>query len=220
MALLTCPTCGKPFAPHQVNLAIGVASCEPCGQVHDLAHRRAQVHRTPGDPEGLAVVDGESSTVSYPWRTWALLFLLLWCTVWDGSLLIMGVGAIAAGQPEALLYSSMHLVAGLAVTYLTAALAVNHTQLRVDRDGLSVSHGPLPWWGGRQLSRSEIEQIYVIEDRGSKGGRTYSVHARIAPGHPVRLVHGLPTAARARFLEDWLEKKLGLADAPVSGEHA
>jgi hypothetical protein len=222
MALLTCPTCGKPFAPGQVNLALGVASCEPCGQVHDLSRRAAThplAHRTPADPEGLVVVDGESPAVSYAWRGWALLFLVLWCTIWDSAMLVVVGGAVSQGEWEALLFSSLHVAAGLGVTYLTVALAINHTEIRLRGDELHVSHGPLPWWGERLLSRRAIEQIYVIEDRGSKGSRTYSVHARLTPGHPVRLVHGLSSAGRARFLEEWLEKRLGIADAPVSGEH-
>jgi hypothetical protein len=219
MALLTCPSCGKPFAPSQVNLALGVASCEPCGQVHDLTQRRPVSDKGPGDPEGLVVADGESPSVRYSWRSIVLLFLVIWCFMWDGAMLVVLGGALAQGQGEALLFSSMHIAAGLAMTYYTLAVALNHTEIRLQGGELRVSHGPLPWWGERTLSRKAIEQVYVIEDRGSKGSRTYSVHARLSPGHPVRLVHGLASAGRARFLEGWLEKKLEITDVPVSGEH-
>ncbi len=220
---LTCPQCGAAFAPGNVNLALGLASCEACGSVHDLSKRRgenAAVVRTPADPAGITVVEGPSPSVSWSWRTAAVLFLILWCTIWDGILLVMFTTSLASGDYEILLFGSIHALVGVGVTWLTVASLVNRTTIALSADELTVEHGPVPWWGNRAVARGEIAQIYVTEVRGNKGSRTYSLFAEVERGHRVPLASGIASVGRARFLEDWLEQRLGLADRPVDGEHA
>jgi hypothetical protein len=221
VAQLTCPTCATPFVPANVNLALGVASCLSCNEVHDLSQRAPRARdRTPADPTGFDVVEGAAPVVSWAWRGWVLVFLVLWCAIWDTAMLGVVGAALANGEIETLVFCTFHMLAGVGVTYFTLAMAVNRTTLALDGETLTVTHGPLPWFGDRAVARSDVRQVYVMEDRGSKGSRTYSVHVRVDPGHPVQLVRGLSTAERARFLEEWIERRLDLVDAPVSGEHS
>ena len=166
------------------------------------------------------VVDGPPAQVSWTWRGIAAVFLVVWCVVWDGMLASFALRLIAGGEPAAVLMLSGHALAGVAVTYLTAAMLVNRTTITVGSERVAVEHGPLPWRGQVDLPAPGVSQVYVTEVRGRKGARSWTLHAELEDGTSVQLVSGLATPGRARFLEDWLEARLGLVDRPVAGEHA
>jgi hypothetical protein len=42
---------------------------------------------------------------------------------------------------------------------------VNKTTVNVDYGQLTVRHGPLPWWGDRQIEPTHIVQLYSKENR-------------------------------------------------------
>jgi hypothetical protein len=217
VAQLACPSCGEVYPAANVNIALGVAACAGCGQVHDLSACPALAHRSPADGAGVKEA-GEALLL--PWYSFGnAVGLGLFCLVWDGILLMMFGGALADGHLEMLLFGSLHALAGAGLTYLFVCTVVNSTAVAVRADQIEVSHGPLPWPFQPAVARAEVHQVYVVEDRTSKGQRSYSVHAQLANGHPLRLLRGLPTPGRARFVEEWLERKLAIVDRPVGGEH-
>jgi hypothetical protein len=218
MSRLACPSCGEVYPAANVNVALGVAACARGGEVHDLSARPALTNRSPADGAGVRE-DGDRLLL--PWLSIpTALFLGLFCMVWDGILVSMVGAAVAQGQYEIVLAGSVHGLVGAGLTYLFVCTVVNSTAVTVLPDRLEVSHGPLPWPFQPAADRADVRQIYVIEDRGSKGRRSYSVHAQLANGHAVQLLRGLLTPGRARFVEEWLERKLALVDRPVGGEHA
>ncbi len=223
MTTLRCPSCKTPFVPENVNLALGVASCGACGTVHDLSARRGTQHalsRSPVDPTGLVIEEGRRPSVRWSWRTWQIAFFVVWCTFWDLGMLAMVASAVSTGAYEMLLFGSLHITAGAAVTYYLLALIFNSTTVAVSDEEVTVAHGPLPWFGGRAVARADVAQFYVVEVRGNKGSRSWTVFAELGSGHRTKLVGGLSSPGRARFLEDWLEQKTGVEDRPVDGEHA
>ncbi|MEB2313031.1 MAG: hypothetical protein OZ921_01570 [Sorangiineae bacterium] len=222
MTVLSCPACHTPFAPGNVNLELGIASCLTCGSVREIGARRGALQRggrSSADATGLTVSDdAPSPMVRWSWRGWQVLFLLVWCVIWN-SILFQTVGTVVAeGAIQVLAFASIHIAVGVGMTYFLVASMFNSTTVSVDAEEVSVRHGPLPWWGGRILARAQIRQFYVIEVRGSKGRRTYDVMTELDRGDRTKLVGGL-TQGRARFLEDWLERHTGIADQPVDGEH-
>jgi hypothetical protein len=215
MSQLSCPGCGAPYRAANVDLALRVAACEACGQVHDLTTRTTLQRHAQPDGDGIVVAEGR---LELPWRTVGnLVGLGIFCLAWNGILAAMFVVALADGEIGVLLFGSVHGAIGVGLAYLWLATAVNRTTVTVG-PAVGVAHGPLPWWGSRAVDRQDVHQVYVLEDVGSKGHRSWSVHARLNNGHPVRLLHGLQSPGRARFVEQWLERALGIADQEVAGE--
>ncbi len=96
---------------------------------------------------------------------------------------------------------------------------VNQTQLVV-RDGrLRVTHGPVPWPGGRDLLARSIEQLYCdLHEAGRNNPETYRVWAVLRGGKRVLLIGDLLLGTHALFLEQAVERTLGIVDRPVAGE--
>ena len=103
----------------------------------------------------------------------------------------------------------------LSWNYNLAAMFLNITTISAAGDGVSVQHGPLPSLFARnaKADKSQLEQLYA-----TKYGGKFAVGARLKSGESLRLVAPLITAEQAVFVEQTLERALGLVDFAVEGE--
>lgn len=125
----------------------------------------------------------------------------------------------------AILFPICHVAVGVGLTYFTAAQFLNSTTIRVSQGSLSILHGPLPWRGVRDIPVRDIEQVYCKEKAYQNRRSTryvYEVYTilrgRNPVGDSVKLLGGLLEAEQALYIEQALEKHLGLADRSVGGE--
>ena len=98
---------------------------------------------------------------------------------------------------------------------------MNRTHILVSREKSAVRHGPIPWIGNKQLEVSNLKQLYAKENRSQSDGDTsklYEVHAITHNDLNIKLVSGLKTSEQALYIEQEVEKYLGIEDTPVKGE--
>lgn len=111
---------------------------------------------------------------------------------------------------------------GVAFLYGTIAAIFNKTLVTVDRDRLAVRHSPVPWPGNREISASDLKQLYTkekIQKIGDGGiAVTYEIRALTHRGKSVQLLRGLDESEQARFIEQEIEKHLGIEDTRVWDE--
>lgn len=96
-----------------------------------------------------------------------------------------------------------------------------HAQVPVANGILTVRQGPLPWLGNREIPTDSLEHLYCDEhiSRSRKGTTvTYSVRARGKDGCMVKLVTGLPERDPAMYIEQEVERHVGIADRRVAGQ--
>ncbi|MFZ5446598.1 MAG: hypothetical protein ACOZQL_41810 [Myxococcota bacterium] len=218
-----CPTCGSPLPVSAISESLGAARCPSCRALIDLGAPRAQAQ-----PVNLAIpekwqVDAlpGSLTVRWRWSSLAVVFLIPFTLFWNG---ILSVFAFASTEgfthPERLLIGLAvpHVWVGVGLGYYVLTLLFNSTTVRLGEGTLSVRHGPLWWPGKRDFPAREIQQLFVVEKRGSKGSRSYEVCALLRDSRRVTLVKA-DDEQKARFLEVKLEQSLGIVDQRVEGEH-
>ena len=70
----------------------------------------------------------------------------------------------------------------------------------------------------RRVLTQRCTEKHHVERTGRKGGVTYDVMVQLASERERTLVSGLPGAREARFIEQRIESRLGLANRPVSDE--
>jgi hypothetical protein len=147
--------------------------------------------------------------------------LLIFSLVWIGLVLHFLSAAVFAhaGVPD-MLIAGVLLVIGLLPTYAALSGLLNRTEITVDRDTLSVRHGPLPTPGTRELPAVAVRQLFVVEQRGNKGGVWYELRVVVAQGPVVALARGLTNPQQALYLERAIEDHLGIEDRPVEGQIA
>ena len=111
------------------------------------------------------------------------------------------------------------------LTYYLVAGWLNRTHILVGGGKITVRHRPIPWVGNLELGVSNLKQLYSTEKisriRSSASSYevvTYEVHAVTPNGRDIMLVRDLETSAQALYIEQEIEKCLGIEDTPVHGE--
>jgi hypothetical protein len=99
--------------------------------------------------------------------------------------------------------------------YNVISMFLNSTNITANATGVTVRHGPMPSIFGRnrRVPREHLKQLFA-----TRYGPNFAVAAHTVDGNTVRLVAPLVTAEQALFVEQKLEKELGLVDFAVDGE--
>lgn len=232
MNAITCRSCGAGLEAGRIDSDLGVVTCSHCGSLHELpqsmggkadsatgsgnasGRSRAEV----GLPERFDVKRGASSLeVSWP----------------VGQAIQGVVLLVIAGAFLYVAVTSGHLIllpVVLAIIYFAAVRAFNRNRVRVDAARVDVSQGPLPWPGAQKLDASSIEQLFVSEhesrvETGSDGDRRveirrhYRLSAATTDKRRVVLLSDPGGALQGLWLEQEIERVLGIGDKAVAGSH-
>jgi hypothetical protein len=225
-----CPRCGAEPRAADINLDRMVAKCYNCNAVYSIADQVP--HNSLATAPRMDVPLPENMTLEQEpgglvirrrWFGWQYIFLLVFAIFWDGFLLIFIGIAFSFRVGAFALFPSIHVLVGIFITYTAIAGLVNMTTIHVGYEGVRVRHGPLPWRGNTQLATTDLRQVFCRERVTRGRGSTsvyYDVYAIRADGSDTKVVSSLPNAEQALFLEQEIERYLGIKDQPVRGEVA
>jgi hypothetical protein len=173
-------------------------------------------------PAKFEVVDaGTGVQLSYRWYSPKYIGLLIFTLFWNGFMIVWHTIALSQGMLMMSLFGLLHTAVGIGVAYSTLAGFLNRTTILAELGFLTIQHHPLPWSGSKQMMTDQIDQLYCKEKVShSKNGTNYSyeVHAALRDGGQVKLLSGLDVADQALFIEQQLERYLGIKDRSVGGE--
>ncbi|HRZ40888.1 MAG TPA: hypothetical protein P5246_07755, partial [Candidatus Omnitrophota bacterium] len=97
----------------------------------------------------------------------------------------------------------------------------NRTIIEVKRGAIGIRHVPLPVAKDVQITATEIAQLYTKRKvhRGDDSySETYDVRMKTYDQKDRKLIDGLSAQEHALFIEQQIERYLGIADQPVQGE--
>lgn len=227
-AAIKCPNCASAIREADYSAESGMVKCGYCGTLMLPPRGRSGPHafvpRPPVPlPVGMALETTQDGLVITR-RWWQILavFLIPFCFFWDAFLFSWFTGVNASRAPMAFsLIPLLHVAVGLGLTYYTLALWVNRTRVEVTHSTVTVSHGPLPWIGWRQIVAGMIDQLYCKEiiKRGKHGPTlTYEVWVALTNGTQSKLVGAGLEMEQALFIEQQIEMLLDVKDKPMVGE--
>jgi hypothetical protein len=229
-----CPACALPVAAENVDLASGWAKCVECQEVFTFRSAAAPKPPVPAQvpmPAKFEVREEEGRlVVSWKWFSPVHLFMIVFAVFWWGFLfvwygaLVVAAVSVQGGWVAAIFMGVAGLpfvAAGIGIVYFALAGYRNRTFVTVSRDRLEIRHRPMRWFGEKTLATRDLAQIYCErnEHRGKHGTHaSYSIHALSPERRKLEILKGLESPEQARFLEDRIERFLGIADLPVQGE--
>jgi hypothetical protein len=231
-----CRVCNAQIVAEDIDLPLRMAKCRKCHAVFGIAEVLAAegigVPAAPAkplqpNPPEYAVVEewGSDLSVWYRWADWSVLFMIFFCTFWDGFLVAIYGAAVVSwlnGQPVqwvGLLFPLGHLAVGIGITYGTLCHLLNLTWIQLSMQTLTIRHGPIPVWGNQVLDTREVDQFFIAHGTGwrQKGQASYCLSALLKDGTRLELVTHCD-GDLLLWLEHKLEEKLKITDRAVPGE--
>lgn len=228
---LYCKSCGAPIEAEEIDTDLGLVRCTHCGSVFSLgglprpdgpgAFRTYERQAVPM-PDKVDVIDaGGELQITYRWFSPKYIFLIVFAVFWNGFMLVWHGISLASGAWFMSVFGLLHTADGIGLAYYTLAGLLNKTTVWIGMGQMAIRHWPLPWLGNRQLQASDIAQVYSRERVShSKNSTSYSyqVQAILQNGRKQELLGGLSDVDQALYIEQEIERHLGIQDRPVRGQ--
>jgi hypothetical protein len=226
---MTCKLCGHGIPAEDLQPELNMARCRLCATVQDLdaasdpaasrvGRPRTSLRPPVKMPRKFRIEERGPFSVRWRWRGAKSFALVIPALSWNVMMLFLFSGRMGRVPPSA----AVHVLVGVGLAVLAAVHLVNRTRVSLSGASLVVRSEPIPWFGNRSVPRSELVQLFVREVRHrTKNGKlhlTYDLIAKRASGKKeLPLVRGLGPA-QALWLEQELERRMGIVDQPVPGE--
>jgi hypothetical protein len=224
---MQCRSCGGPLSPDRF---AALVACRHCGGVQAVtigAHERPEAPRTERltlerTPEGIRITHRWISPPDWILAVMGLIFLLPFAVM--VTLAMFGSEGTVAPLGRSLRVLGTWIVAGCAlfIAYGLARLA-RSTVFEVRERELVVRSRPSLTLS-LYVKATEIQQLLTHQEVlvvGRHGGQDYHVYGLsvvLRDGQRVKLHGRMPEAGDPLFIEQQVERALGLADRPLAGE--
>jgi hypothetical protein len=229
---LKCANCAAPLRSEDWNVAAGILKCSHCGVLSTIPARAAAEagvdafrprSEVPLPPSITCEETPLGLEIKRRWFSGVVFFLLPFCVVWNGFLVFWYSMALRGPKaPTAMLFFPLiHVAVGVGLGYVVLSLLLNKTTIAASSGRLSVKHGPVPWWGNVDLDSSDITQFFCKEKiHRSKNGPQYQyeIWAVQRDSTSKKVVGSGLDMDQALYIEQRLEKALGIQDRAVPGE--
>jgi hypothetical protein len=163
---------------------------------------------------------GSYLEITRRWIGAKVFFMVPFTIFWCGFLVFWYSKAMDIENLTFRLFPLLHVGVGIWLLYSTTAGLINKTTVRVGFERITVRHGPVPYFG-KTISAMDIKQLYSKEKTSYSSRQrsvSYEIHAMTQAGKNVKLVTRLESSEQALFIEQEIEKYLGIKDRPVRGE--
>jgi hypothetical protein len=230
MMQIFCRQCGAEIKAADINLDSMMAKCASCNAVFSFADmyegikpkaakRKANALDSVPMPGGITVQDdGYQLEITRKWFGCSTVGIGVFALIWNGMIWFIFV---PAGFSSFGIFLLPFIAVGIGFLYMTVAGFLNATTIRVDTSNLSIQHGPVPY-PGKTLASQDIEQFYTkqrVHHNENSTSYTYELHAVTFEGKKQKLIGGLSESDQAVYIEQEVERFLGIEDRPVRGEY-
>jgi len=224
---ITCTSCRREIPARDIDIKTRVAKCDACNNIFDCSGQLPASGGTIsreniGIPKSIEINYIENGMqIVRRWFSPVVIFLTLFCCFWDGFMIVWFTIAIRQGELGMAAFGTIHGLVGVGLTYFVIAGYINKTYITISYDTLSIVHKPLPAPGSKTVKRSDLKQLYSKEKvHHNRNGTSYSyeVQAITHSGETLKILSGLSASEQALFIEQEIEKYLGIRDEGVRGE--
>lgn len=222
-----CESCKREIPARDIDIRSRIAKCDVCNSIFDCSSQLP----TPGASitrESLSVPKGveihyieNGLQLIRRWFSPIIMFMTLFCLFWDGFMVFWFYTAISQGQWMMAVFGIIHGLVGLGLTYYVIGGYINKTYITVSYGALNICHKPLPFPGNKVIPTRDLKQLYSKQRISHTRNGTsvyYEVYVLTHTGKKEKLLSGLRVSEEALFIEQEIEKYLGIRDEAVPGE--
>lgn len=222
-----CTRCASSIAAERVDVARQIATCVACNNLVDLAPQIAAAQTASAQamaaaaprpkarppvslPPGMAMTQGPSGLVLT--RRWlrGKHFVML-------AVLMPLTAALAWAWQTRGFEGWMGFAAFFLASwdFMLVSMFVNSTTITIGEREIDVRHGPLPslFYTARRVPVADVEQLFA-----APFGALFEVGVVLRDKTRVPLVRPVVSEEQALFVEQQIERRLGLVDVEVAGE--
>ena len=220
---IVCPQCNTPIPVTTIEQ--DKATCPNCDYEFSVARllqndedrkKMEMVHDIPMPPRIHQVVDGDRLVITRTWQRWNGVFLVIFLTPFVLSIWLMFV-ALFTGKLAAVVTITIFAIPVAIVAREALQKLLNKTIIQLDPVEITVQDVPITAYSS-VFATQTIIQAYVRRIYREKQTQ-FDVILILDTGEHGMLVKNLPNAVQAQYIEQEIEKFLGIAHAPVRGEY-
>ena len=226
---INCPSCGNPVSADNLNIQTNIAKCTNCDgifsigeQVEKLSNQN-KISQEILRPEGVELTyfqDELDISVEQPWGTFEQIFMSFF-----PFFLIMITSAFVEG-----ISPSPIAKAGLITIWLASIIGYfayffirkkHKIYFHIDDQYLSIERRPKKFIKDKKFAIQDIDQVYIksiVSSSGAKGAGIFMIVNDAKGQKKVELIKKVSSRTKAKFIEQEIEKYLGIKDRRVPDE--
>ena len=220
-----CPSCNEIVIADNLNLQNKLAKCGSCNSVFSIAdhldslHHREEKKQEVLRPEGIDLFyfrDSLDITIQQHIQGLDAAGIIFFPILAVFSILLY-----AAGKIDGLMYLPIALTIG-AIYYIYRAFNYdkNKTFIDVNKKSLSIKSRPKHFRKDKIYSANEIDQLYIKFAMDGSGYYTIFLIVNGLEGQKHEKLVTVNTLSKAKYLEQEIEKYLGIKNRKVPEENA
>ena len=219
---VTCPKCQSNILGDGININDKIAKCNDCGVVfsfqQEISHlsKPQRIKQEIFRPEGIDIFQFNNEldfTIQQPY------------SILDGILGGLGI-------PAALIFTIAFLVNGgdlifpTIISWLISAYPIynwtTHSKrkihVNIDERSINIQKKPKGTTKDQSYDRIDIDQLYIKRNQGTGHYEIYMIFNALEGQKHIRLIPNVDSKSKARYLEQEIEKYLGIIDREVLEE--
>ncbi|MFK8104743.1 MAG: hypothetical protein AB8G15_19650 [Saprospiraceae bacterium] len=226
---ISCPSCHESVAADNLNIQTNIAKCNSCDVIFSFSKQAEQLsnlHTISQEilqPEGVEISRFREEldiSVEQPWGTLEVIFVSLFPLL---VLIVMGV-FIASSPPTA--FHKAQLIIFLLTSFIGYLsyffIRKRHKiYIHIDNEYLHIERRPKKLIKDKQFAIEDIDQVYiknVASVNGTKGIGLFMIVNGIEGQKHVELIKYVNSRSKAKYIEQEIERHLGITDRRVPDE--
>ena len=219
---VTCPKCQANILGDGIHLEDKIAKCKDCGVVFSFQREINQLSKPNRikqeilRPEGIDIFQFKNEldfTIQRPY------------TILDGILGGLGI-PLALIFTVAFIFKGGNLFIPAIISWLISAYPIynwiTHSKrkihVNIDERAINIQKRPKGTTKDQSYDRIDIDQLYIKRNQGTGHYEIYMIANALEGQKHIRLIPNVDSKTKARYLEQEIEKYLGIIDREVLEE--
>lgn len=228
---IDCPSCSQTVPADHLNIQTNVAKCNSCDVIFSFNHQAEQLSHQYNitqevlQPEGVELshfLDELDISVEQPWSTVEIILISLFplLVLIATSIIIESVPSTELSRAAVITFWITSFISYISYFFIRKRHKI---YIHIDDRHLHIERRPRKFIKDKQFAVRDIDQVYiknVISGNGAKGIGVFLIVNGIGGQKHVELIKSVNSRSKAKYIEQEIERHLGIPDRRVPDEDA